>query len=105
MQSTEMELNKVGELFKVISDQGNIVISKFITYFGVSVGLGGGTAQVIASNSTAQAVQEVVEICAAASPTWLSYAPFIAAVSLALKHIADIIFRRIEHKHRLKDGE
>ena len=113
MKITDMELNRVGELFKLISDQGNIVISKFITYFGVSVGLGGGTVQAVAKstresvadNYVVEVVQSCAEVVSASSPDWLSYAPFIAATSLALKHIADTIFRHIEHKHRLKDSE
>lgn len=90
----------MSQIFMIISDHGNVFISKFITYFGLSVGLGVGTAQAIASNVSHS---ELVQTCAEASPGWLAYAPFIAAISLAIKHITDVVLRFKESKHNKLD--
>lgn len=85
------------EIMKSISDSGNPIASKVITYFGVAGGVGGGTVQVVTSNSSL-ASNEFVQDCANVAPDWLVYVPAVGVVSLILKHIADVYFRRKELK-------
>jgi len=80
------------DLLKLISDSGNPIVSKVITYLGVGVGVGGGTAQGIARNSQ----NGFIQYCADHSPEWLAYAPAIGVASLVIKNISDWYFRRIE---------
>jgi len=80
------------ELLKLISDSGNPIASKLITYLGVGIGVGGGTAQGIVRNSQ----NEFVQFCANQSPEWVTYVPVIGVASLVIKNISDWYFRRIE---------
>ena len=80
---------KMQDFFLLISDGGNALASKFITFFGVSVGLGGGAVQVVAANSQNN---EFVRVCTEAAPHWLAYVPAIAAITLSVKHIADMYY-------------
>jgi uncharacterized protein YneR len=89
------------ELLKLISDSGNPIASKFITYLGVGVGVGGGTAQGIARNSQ----NDFIQYCADQSPEWLAYAPAIGVASLVIKNISDWYFKRIEVKLAIKKSE
>lgn len=84
------------DLIKVISDSGNPIVSKIITYFGVAGGVGGGTVQVVASKTANEFIQE----CANVTPDWLAYVPAIGVLSLIVKHAADIYFKRKELKIR-----
>ena len=89
----------MSDLLKMISDSGNVVLSKFITYFGVGVGIGGGTVQAVSHHKVLPSpVNEIVQTCADVSPDWLAYMPAIAAVSLLIKNIADVYYKRLEHK-------
>ena len=91
------------EVFRAISDQGNVLASKLITYLGVSVGIGGGAAQIVASKNLDN---ELVQQCIQSTPTWLMYTsiivPAVAAISLIVKNLADVVFRRIEHKEKMR---
>lgn len=78
----------------LISDSGNAVASKMITYVGVAVGIGGGAAQAVVASSS----NELLQDCANASPSWLAYISALAALSLAMKNIADMYYRRLEFK-------
>lgn len=82
------------DLMRLISDSGNPLASKFITYFGVAGGVGGGTVQLVTNASTNDFIQE----CVNSTPDWLAYVPVIGVVSLIVKHVADIYFRRKELK-------
>ena len=87
-------------LMRIISDSGNPIISKIITYLGVG-GIGGGSVQVLAQTQLAknnQQVNDIIDICTSATPEWLIYVPAVGVASLLLKNISDVIFRRIEHK-------
>ena len=87
-------------LMKSISDSGNPVLSKIITYLGVG-GIGGGSAQAIANSKVIESnkhISDIVNTCAEAAPEWLVYVPAVGVASLLLKNISDFIFRRIEHK-------
>ena len=86
------------DLLKLISDSGNPIASKLVTYLGVGVGVGGGTAQGIARTSQN-------ECCANQSPDWLAYAPAIGVASLVIKNISDWYFRRVEVKLAIKKAE
>lgn len=91
----------IKQMFIAISDHGNVFISKFITYFGLT-GIGVGTVQSAASS---QIVQEVAPSLAAActsAPSWIAVASAIGALSFAVKNIAEIVFRYIEHKESIK---
>lgn len=77
---------------KAISDSGNPLLSKVITYFGVGGGVGGGTIQAAAQLSTNEFIQE----CANATPDWLAYVPAVGVLSLMIKHAADIYFKKKE---------
>lgn len=81
-------------LIRSISDSGNPIASKVVTYFGVAGGVGGGTVQVVSNASTSKFVQD----CANITPDWLAYVPAIGVASLILKHLADVYFRRKELK-------
>jgi len=87
-------------LLRAISDHGNPMLSKLINYFGVGVGVGGGTVQVAASQIHNN---PIVDACANAAPDWIVYAPIVGVVSLVIKNAADFIFRRIEHKHKMRE--
>jgi len=89
------------DLLKLISDSGNPVASKFVTFLGVGVGVGGGTAQEIAKTSQ----NEIVTFCANNTPDWIAYAPAIGVLSLVIKNISDYHFRRIELKLAIKKAE
>ena len=90
----------LSDSIRVISDSGNPVISKLITYFGFT-GAGISTAQVAAESSAIQkaipAAAEFSRACAE-SPQWIVYIPAFVAFTLAFKHGADFYFRRLEHK-------
>lgn len=83
---------------KAISDSGNPIASKIITYFGVGAGVGGGTAQAIVKNSA----NDFVQACADATPEWLVYAPAVGVASLVIKNICDWHFRRIEVRLKIE---
>jgi hypothetical protein len=87
---------RVQDFFLLISDGGNAIASKLITYVGVAVGIGGGAAQAVVTNSNNAFLQE----CANKSPSWLAYISAVAAISLAMKNIADIYYRRKEFKNK-----
>lgn len=87
-------------LLKAISDNGNPILSKIINYFGVWVGVGGGTVQVAAT----QIIDNpVIEACKNIAPDWIVYAPAVGVLSLVIKNMADVIYRRIEHKHKMRN--
>ena len=97
MHSTRVNLMS---LMRIISDSGNPMISKSITYLGVG-GIGGGSAQVFANSQLvkdSQQMTEIINTCASATPEWLIYVPAIGVASLLFKNVSDFIFRRIEHK-------
>ena len=98
--STTAEKSKMSEFLKLISDSGNPLISKLITYLGVGVGVGGGAAQGIARNSSS----EIVQYCATQTPDWLAYAPALGVLSLVIKNICDWHFRRIEVKLKVAEA-
>jgi hypothetical protein len=89
---------RMQDFFLMISDNGNILASKLITFFGLSVGLGGGTIQIVAANSQ----QEFIQACVQSTPIWLAYVPAIAAITLSIKHIADMYYT---YKDRKKDSK
>ena len=93
---------KMIELFKAISDQGNLMISKVITYFGISVGIGGGAVQAVANSNSSN---EIIQQCAGMTPEWLAYMPGIAATSLVIQNISNVYFRRLEAKAKIKEAE
>ena len=84
---------RVQDFFMLISDGGNAIASKLITYFGVALGIGGGAIQVISSNSSNEFLQQ----CAESSPGWLVYVSAFAAASLAMKNITDIYYTRARY--------
>ena len=89
----------MSELMRMISDSGNALASKLITYFGVGVGIGGGTVQAVSHSSIMpKQVADIAQTCADVSPDWLAYVPAIAALSLLIKNIADVYYRRLESK-------
>ena len=85
---------RVQDFFMLISDGGNAIASKLITYVGVALGIGGGAVQVISANTQ----NEFLQKCAEASPSWLVYVSALAAASLAMKNITDMYYRRLEFK-------
>ena len=89
------------EFLKLISDSGNPLVSKIITYLGVGVGVGGGAAQGIARSSQ----NEIVQACADMSPDWLAYAPAIGVASLVIKNASDWHFRRIEVQLKVEEAK
>ena len=94
-------------LMRIISDSGNPIVSKFITYLGVG-GIGGSSAQVFANSQLvkdSQHMTELVNACVSASPSWLVYVPAVGVASLLLKNISDFIFRRIEHKKIMNEKQ
>ncbi|URC15397.1 hypothetical protein JLT2_29 [Paraglaciecola Antarctic JLT virus 2] len=91
----------IKEIFVMISDTGNVFISKFITYFGLT-GIGVGTVQAAASSKIAQEIApNLAEVCSTA-PSWIAIASAVGALSFAVKNIAEIVFRYIEHKEAMK---
>lgn len=87
-------------LLRIISDSGNPIVSKFITYLGIG-GIGGGSVQVLANSQLIKdpnIMTELVSNCVSSAPSWLIYVPAIGVASLLFKNISDFIFRRIEHK-------
>ena len=90
---------RVQDFFMLISDGGNAFASKLITYFGVAVGIGGGTVQAVIASSDNEFLQE----CAKASPNWLAYISAFAAASLAMKNITDMYYKRLEFKRAADD--
>jgi len=88
---TSMKLQgfKMQDFFLLISDGGNALASKFINFFGISVGLGGGAVQMVAAKMPAN---PIIEACVQASPHWLAYIPAVAAITLSVKHIADMYY-------------
>lgn len=85
---------RVQDFFMLISDGGNAIASKLITYVGVGVGIGGGVVQTVVTSSDSAFLQECAEI----TPNWLAYMSAAAALSLAVKNIADTYYRRLEFK-------
>ena len=86
----------------MISDNGNLFISKFITYFGLT-GIGVGTVQAASNSKIAQELAPNLAAVCSNTPSWIAIASAVGALSFAAKNIAEIIFRRIEHKHRMLD--
>ena len=89
------------EFLKLISDSGNPLVSKIVTYLGVGVGVGGGAAQGIARSSQ----NEIVQACADIAPDWLAYAPAVGVASLVLKNTSDWYFRRIEVQLKVEEAK
>lgn len=85
---------RVQEFFLLISDSGNAFASKFITFFGVAVGIGGGAVQVAIANSQ----NELIQKCSEATPSWLAYISAAAAISLVVKNLTDAYYMRVKHK-------
>ena len=85
---------KVQDFFMLISDSGNAFASKLITYVGVAVGIGGGAVQVVA----ASADNELLQACSETTPNWLPYVSAVAALSLAMKNLTDMYYKRLEFK-------
>jgi len=97
MSSIRVRLMSV---MRIISDSGNPLVSKIITYLGVG-GIGGGSVQVLAQTQLAknnEQISDIIDVCASATPDWLIYVPAVGVASLLLKNISDVIFRHIEHK-------
>lgn len=87
---------KVQDFFMMISDGGNVVASKLITYVGVAIGIGGGAVQVATSTLNSDFLQQ----CADASPSWLIYVSAFAAASLTCKNITDIYYTKARYKDK-----
>ena len=88
-------------MFIMISDSGNLFISKFITYFGLT-GIGVGTVQAAASSEIAQAtIPNLASVCTS-TPSWVAIASAVGAICFAIKSIAETVFKYIEHKERMK---
>ena len=99
--STAQGRNYFMEFLKLISDSGNPLVSKIITYAGVGIGVGGGAAQGIARSSH----NEIIQACADMSPDWLAYAPAVVVTSLVIKNASDWHFRRIEVKLKVEEAK
>jgi hypothetical protein len=91
----------IKQIFVTISDHGNVFISKFITYFGLT-GIGVGTVQTAASSQIVQEVAPMLASACTTAPSWIAIASAIGALSFAVKNIAEIVFRYIEHKENMK---
>jgi len=93
-------MNKQGfrmhDFFLLISDSGNVFASKLITFLGLTLGIGGGTIQLVAANTQ----QEFIQTCAQAAPAWLVYVPAVAAITLSIKHIVDMYYTYKDRKSR-----
>ena len=82
----------IKQLFIMISDTGNVFVSKFITYYGLT-GIGVGT---VTAASNSKIVQELAPNLAAVcsnTPSWIAIASAVGALSFAVKNIAEIGFR------------
>ena len=91
----------IKEIFVMISDTGNVFISKFITYFGLT-GIGVGTVQAAANSKIAQELAPNLAEACSNTPSWIAIASAVGALSFAVKNIAEIVFRYIEHKEAMK---
>jgi energy-coupling factor transporter transmembrane protein EcfT len=91
----------IKQMFVMISDSGNLFISKFITYFGLT-GIGVGTVQAAASSEIAQATMPTLASVCTSTPSWVAIASGIGAICFAIQRIAETVFKYIEHKERMK---
>tara|TARA_R110000850_G_scaffold115493_1_gene230917 strand:- start:682 stop:960 length:279 start_codon:yes stop_codon:yes gene_type:complete len=91
----------IKQAFVTISDNGNLFISKFINYFGLT-GIGVGTVQAAASSELAQSISPDLAAACTSTPSWVAIASAVGAICFAIKSIAETVFKYIEHKEKMK---
>ena len=91
----------IKQAFVMISDNGNVFISKFINYFGLT-GIGVGTVQAAASSELVQSTIPNIAAACTSAPSWVAIASASGAICFAIKNIAETVFRYIEHKEKMK---
>ncbi len=78
-------MSVISSALHAISDHGNVVVSKFVTYAGVSAGIGGGSVLGIV-NGTAT---KVVESQGFGVQDWAAVVAIVSGICLAIKSIVD----------------
>ena len=91
----------IKQLFILISDNGNVFISKFINYYGLT-GIGVGTVQAAARSELVQSTIPNIAAACTSTPSWVAIASAVGAVCFAIKNIAETVFKYIEHKENMK---
>ena len=91
----------IKQIFLMISDTGNVFISKFINYFGLT-GIGVGTGMSAANIELVRdTVPNLAAICTS-TPSWVAIASAAGAMAFMVKNIAEVVFRYIEHREKMK---
>ena len=94
-------MSVINSVLHAMSDHGNVFFSKFVTYAGVSAGIGGGGVLGIV-NGTAS---KVVESQGLGIQDWAAVVAIVSGLCLAIKSLVDTYLnvkadRRIEEQER-----
>ncbi len=93
-------MSAISGILHAISDHGNVVISKFVTYAGVSAGIGGGSVLGIV-NGTAT---KVVESQGFGVQDWAAVVAIVSGLCLAIKSIVDT-YLNVKADKRLEEHQ
>lgn len=89
-------MSGINGVLHAISDHGNALASKLVTYFGVSAGIGGGTVLGVA-NGTAQ---KLVTSQGFGIQDWAAVVAIVSGLCLAIKTVVDTYYSVQDRKER-----
>lgn len=98
-------MSAINNILHVISDHGNAVVSKGVTYFGV-VSIGSGGALGVASGT----VEKIAQNQSFGLPDWAAIVSIVGGVCLIIKNSIDAYYtiqdrrekKRLEYEEKLK---
>lgn len=88
-------MSALNNLMHAISDHGNIVASKALTFFGVT-SVGGGLAGGVVSGTA----HKIAESQAFGLPDWAAVVSIIGGLSLIIKNAVDVYYSRLDRKDK-----
>ena len=92
-------MSLVNDIFHAISDHGNAVLSKFVTYFGV-VSIGSGGALGVANGTASKVAQDQFLTL----PDYAAIVSIIGGICLVIKNAVDIYYK-IKEKRSEKEED
>lgn len=98
-------MSAISNILHAISDHGNALVSKVVTYFGV-VSIGGGGALGVASGTA----EKIAQNQSFGLPDWAAMVSIVGGICLIIKNSIDAYYtiqdrrekKRLEHEERLK---
>ena len=94
-------MSAISNIFHAISDHGNALVSKVVTYFGV-VSIGGGGALGVASGTA----EKIAQNQSFGLPDWAAMVSIVGGICLIIKNSIDAYYtiqdrrekKRLEHE-------